>query len=451
MRLSFYGGTGTVTGANFLLEDGDFKILVDCGLEQGSRFADLSNREDFPYDPASIKMLFVTHSHIDHIGRIPKLVKDGFRGVIYSTPETLKISRLLLDDALMLLDQEARHEGILPLYEKKDVESAMSLWQEIAYHSPRDIGNDIKVNFKDVGHVLGASMIEFTKNGRKIVFTGDLGNTPTPLLKDTEEITDANYMIMESVYGDRNHEPKDERRNHLRDVIKKITKMKGTLLIPAFSLERTQVLLYEINNMVEGGEIESIPVFLDSPLAIKVTDIYKHSFDDFNSKVQEQILGGDDIFKFPKLKFTLLPKDSQRIISTPNPKIVIAGSGMSTGGRIISHEKNYLSDPNNTILFIGYQAPGSLGRIIQDGAKEVDIYGEKIKIRANIESISGYSSHKDSEHLIEFVSKTVGTVEKVFVVMGEPKSALFLTQRLRDYLNVDAVAPSKGESFGISF
>ena len=439
-----------MTGANFLLEEGDFKILIDCGLEQGSRFADSSNREEFPYDPASIKMLFITHSHIDHIGRIPKLVKDGFKGVIYSTPETLKISSLLLDDALMLLDQEARHEGILPLYEKKDVEFTKSLWQEIAYHSPRDIGEGIKVTFKDAGHVLGSSMIEFEKNDRKIVFTGDLGNTPTPLLKDTEDITDANYMVIESVYGDRNHEPKDERRRHLKDVIKKAIKMKGTLLIPAFSLERTQVLLYEINNMVEGGEIESIPVFLDSPLAIKVTDIYKHSFDDFNAKVQSQIMGGDDIFKFPKLKFTLLPKDSQRIIGAPSPKIVIAGSGMSTGGRIIEHEKHYLSDPNSTILFVGYQAPGSLGRIIQDGAKEVDIYGEKIKIRANIESISGYSSHKDSEHLVEFVSKTATIAEKVFVVMGEPKSALFLVQRLRDYLNVDAIAPSKGESFEIS-
>ena len=295
-------------------------------------------------------------------------------------------------------------------------------------------------------------MIEISRGENKMVFTGDLGNSPSILLKDTEDITDANYILMESVYGDRNHEPKEERTKKLKQVILDTIKYKRTLIIPAFSLERTQMILYEMNELFENGEIKTqIPVFLDSPLAIKITDIYKKYTVDFNEKAQADIKSGDDIFKFPRLKFTVQAQESMAIDDTPNPKIIIAGSGMSVGGRVVLHEKHYMSNPNAEILFVGYQAVGSMGRQLQDGAKKVEIFGEEKEVRAKIDSIAGYSSHKDSDHLVGFIEKAAegGKLKKVFCVMGEPKSAMFLVQKLRDNLGVDATCPGFKEKVDI--
>ncbi len=449
-----------MTGANFLLDiyppipdgrAGSCKILVDCGLVQGSRFAENLNRSEFAYDPAEIDYLLVTHAHIDHIGRIPKLVKDGFTGQIISTPETKELAEFLLADTVKILESEAQHEGILPLYEAADLAPAFALWSTLPYHTMKVLKDSVSIYFKDAGHILGSVMIEISRNGKKMVFTGDLGNSPSVLLKDTEWITDANYILMESVYGDRNHEPKDERRNKLKAVIQSTIDHKRTLIIPAFSLERSQMIIYEMNEIFEnkpastqGGGIKTqLPVFLDSPLAIKITSVYEKYSADFNDKVQAEIKAGDDIFSFPRLKFIVQGGESRLIEKVPNPKIIIAGSGMSVGGRVILHEKHYVSNPNAEILFVGYQAVGSLGRQLQDGAREVEIFGEKKEVRAKIESISGYSSHKDSDHLLEFVEKAVegGQLKQVFCVMGEPKSSMFLVQKLRDNLGVDAVYP----------
>ena len=452
MKLTFYGGTGMVTGANFLAEDNDFKFLVDCGLIQGTKIADTLNRESFPYDPSSVSVLLVTHAHIDHIGRIPKLVKDGFNGMIISTPETKDIAELLLDDALSILEDEARYEGVLPIYDREDVIKAMSLWQTSSYEVKRDIGGGFVAVFRDSGHILGSAIIELYKNGKKLAFTGDLGNSPSLLLKDTEEITDVDYMIMESVYGDRNHESKNERRSKLKAVIEETIQTKATLIIPAFSLERTQNILYEMNDFFETGGVKNIPVFVDSPLATKITKVYKKYSNSLKESVRNQISSGDDIFDFPKLKFTVLSGDSAKIESTATPKIILAGSGMSSGGRVINHEREHLGDPNAIILMVGYQSVGTLGRQIQDGAKEVNIYGKKIKVRARVKSIEGYSSHKDSDNLLLFAEKAGerGKLKKVFVVMGEPKSSLFLVQKIKDNLDIDAVYPEYGQSFELS-
>jgi metallo-beta-lactamase family protein len=443
--ITFESGVGTATGANFLLETEAGKNLIDCGLVQGSRFAEEINKNSFPYDVASIKNLFVTHAHADHIGRIPKLVHDGFRGAIYSTPETKRLSAVMLPDILTQMRREAGEQNIEPMYGNEDIDKALELWKEIPYHQTTDV-SDFAVTLRDAGHILGSTMFEFVKNGKKIVFTGDLGNSPTPLLRDTEVITDADYMVMESVYGDRNHEPQSERREKLKRVINDTVRRGGTIVIPAFCLERTQVILYELNDLIEGKEVPSIPVFLDSPLAIKVTAVYKSFSQDFNKTVQQEQKEGDNIFDFPGLKFVRTAEESKDIVRHQGSKIIIAGSGMSTGGRVIHHEREFLGDPQSTILIVGYQVAGSLGRELQDGAKSVRIEGQDVVVRAHVETILGYSSHKDSDHLIEFVGNTAKTLKCVWVAMGEPKSSLFLTQRLRDYLGVNAVYPKLGET-----
>ena len=459
--LTFWGGVGTVTGANFLLKRNGVNILVDCGLLQGVSGSGEKNHEQFPYDPASIDFLFITHAHIDHIGKVPKLVKDGFRGTIYSTRETKEISVFMFDDAIKLLRHAGESSSIsanntphLPLYEKTDVDLALSLWKEIPYHEKREFTPGLSVELLDAGHILGSAMIKILNKGvegksKNIVFTGDLGNSPAPIIKDTEFITDANYLVVDSVYGDRNHESKDERDKHFEKIVRESIEKKGTLVIPAFSLDRTQILLYELNNLIEEGKIPSVPVFLDSPLGIKLTAVYKNSSKFFNSTVQQEIREGDDIFDFPKLKTAFTFENSMMIEKTNGPKIVIAGSGMSNGGRVTRHEMTYLPDPNSTILLTGYQSIGTMGRMLQEGAPEVEINGTKVPVRARIEMISGYSAHKDSDSIVDFVERTRDSLEQVFVVMGEPKSSLFLTQRLRDYLDVPAMYPERGKEYVI--
>ena len=464
LKLTFCGGVSTVTGANFLLETLDeekpVKILIDCGMEQGDKAADYFNSRPFPYDPKSIDFLLVTHAHIDHIGLIPKLVKDGFKGIIYSTPETRKIAVPMIEDSTKIMEQEAFRANLRPLYQQEDFNNTFKLWKSIPYHVLTSLTSEFKIYLKDAGHVLGSTIYEITypssglvgtgKSG-KIVFTGDLGNSPAPILRDTELVTGANYLVMESVYGDRNHESISERLDKLENIIEETVKRRGALIIPAFSLEKTQVVLYEINKLVEQGRIPVVPVYIDSPLAIKITEIYKNESEDFNPETREMIRRGDDVFNFPKLVFTDSVEESKAIKYSSNPKIIIAGSGMSMGGRIMHHEINYLPHKENTILLLGYQSIGTVGRLIKDGADSITIHGQRVPINAKVEYIDGYSSHKDSDHLLEFVAGTKDTLKKVFVVMGEPKSALFLVQRIRDYLGVYAIHPEEGASEILEF
>jgi metallo-beta-lactamase family protein len=288
-------------------------------------------------------------------------------------------------------------------------------------------------------------MLELTYNNKKILFTGDLGNSPSPLLPDTEAIKDIDYMLIESVYGDRNHTDRNERRAKLEATIEDNFRRKGTLVVPTFSLERSQELLFEIDQLVENHRVPQMPIFFDSPLGIRLTKVYRKYSSYYNNLAQQLIKEGGDIFSFPGLRSTLLTEESKEIVRAPNPKIVIAGSGMSNGGRILHHEAHYLPDPNNTILLTGYQSQGTLGRLIQDGQKEIRINGQEIPVRANVVFIDGYSGHKDSDHLIEFVEQVADRVKHVFVAMGETKSSLFLAQRLRDYLGLYATAPKEGD------
>jgi metallo-beta-lactamase family protein len=449
LQITFHSGVGSVTGANFLLEGKNTKILVDCGLIQGTREAEKHNSDPFPYDVSKVDFLFLTHAHMDHIGRVGKIVRDGFKGVIYSTAETRDLAQVMISDAIKVMDIKMRESGTTEafLYDNNDANKAFSLWKTIEYHVETKISEEFSVYLKDAGHILGSAMYEFKYKDKKIVFTGDSGNSPTPILKNTENITDADYLIVDSVYGDRNHEPKEERDARFKQVILDNIKNNGTLIIPAFSVERTQVILYELNNLVEDKKIPSIPIYLDSPLALKVTDIYSKYSKDFNRGVQNEIKSGDDIFNFPKLSIVHGGRESVEIENTPNPKIIIAGSGMSSGGRVVGHEIKFLPDPKSTILLMGYQALGTLGRKIQDKPESIEINGQNVSVKARIEMISGYSSHRDSNGIVKLVSETADTVKKVFVVMGEPKSSLFLTQRLRDELGVDAISPTRGKTY----
>ena len=448
--LTFLGGTESVTGAHFLIETGGKKILIDCGLVQGGRNVE-QNYEDFPYDPATIDILFITHAHADHIGRVPKLVRDGFKGIIYSTAATRDLSAVMFDDAVRILAQEARTRGLAPLYEAHDAERALSLWREHAYHEPLSIGDDITVRFLDAGHILGAAMIDFERDGVHFVATGDLGNSQAPLLRDTERLEGVQYLLMESVYGDRVHERREDRISLLREVLNETHAQNRTLLIPSFSIQRTQLLVYEINKMVESGEVPERPVYLDSPLASKVTEVFRKYTHLLNDTVRAEIAAGDDIFEFPGFVIVENPKESQRALRAPAPKVIIAGSGMSVGGRVLMHEKELLGNPSTTILFVGYQGAGTLGRRIQDGEKTVTIEHNKVRVRAQRRTIHGFSAHKDREGLVDFVASTADSLREVFVAMGEPRSSLFLVQRLRDFLGVNATAPEKGDTKTLEF
>ncbi len=451
--ISFENGARSVTGSNFLIDFGNKRFAVDCGLSQGGKYADDLNHEPFNYDPSSVDVLFVTHGHLDHVGRIAKLVKDGFRGQIYSTPPTKEIGELIMIDSMKIINRAAEEDQRDPLYLQEDIDRALNKWDTKNYHEPMIFdcggGEPLSVSFRDAGHILGSAMIVFSYQGTKIAFTGDLGNTPSTLMADTEIMRDIDYLAIESVYGDRNHELHLERKEKLKEVILNTVKNKGILVIPAFSVERTQELLLELNNMVEKKEVPQIPIFLDSPLAIKVTEVFKRNKHFLNKEAQAQ-MRHDDIFQFPGLTQVLDSEESKAIKDVPGPKIIIAGAGMMNGGRIVHHAKNYLNNPRATFLIIGYQAPGTLARILVDGIKSVRLFGTEVQVRAKVIMISGYSAHKDSDALIDFIEPMVGRLKKVFVILGELKSSLFLAQRIKDNFNIEAVVPDKGDKVTIT-
>lgn len=452
LRVTFCGGAESVTGSNFLIESEHGKMLVDCGIEQGRDFSMEEVYGPFPYDPASIHAAVFTHAHLDHVGRAPKLVRDGFRGKVYMTPPTADLAALILKDSIAILAADAKRMHREPLYTAEDVARFLSLIEPLPYHTEKEVAPGLSVYLRGTGHILGSASVRIRgEDGTTIAFTGDVGNTPSPYLVDPEPITDADVVFIESVYGDRVHEGRDNRTEHLRDAVKAAIERGGAMLMPAFSMERTQLMLYELSNLFASGELPKVPVFLDSPLAIAVTDVYKkYAKDYFKQDVQEELQREHDIFGFPFLTKTESREESEDIVKTPNPKIIMAGAGMSHGGRIGRHEMKYLPDPKTTLFIVGYQAPGSPGRMLQEGSPKVTIDGREVYVRGNIQTLSAWSAHADRDELVDFASRSLPRTRLFFVGLGEPSSARFLAQRIHDYLGVKAVVPVAGERWEIT-
>lgn len=456
MRVTFYGAAGgEVTGSNHLLEVGNQKILIDCGMMQGSETLDRKNFESFAYNPKEIDAVFITHAHVDHIGRLPKLVRDGFVGKIYSTAPTKELAESLLLDSAHILAGAAERFAMPSIYGEGEVSRTLALWQTVPYHEPVVLSG-AAATFYDAGHILGSSFILFEekaplarKRGKRIVFSGDLGNTPALLLEPTEHIKDVDYCVIESTYGGRVHTDINKRKDMLRDVIRESMARHGVLMIPAFAMERTQDLIFELNELVENHEIPPVQIFIDSPLAIKLTEVYKKHTELFNNTVRSIIARGDDIFYFKGLHFTPTVEESKAINHVPMPKIIMASSGMSEGGRIIHHEKLYLANPNNTILFVGYQPPASLGGRIMGGEKLVKILGEEISVRARIHFLGSYSAHADEPRLLDWLKPMADTLKKVFVIHGDPDERMALSKQIKSEFHLATAEPGIGEVYDI--
>lgn len=452
LRLTTYGGAETVTGSMFLVESEGAKVLVDCGIEQGKEYSERAAYEPFPFDASALDALVITHAHLDHVGRAPKLIKAGFRGKAYMTPPTRDLAEAILRDSVEILARNADAHGLPPLYEHGDVEGFLSRIETVDYRAEQEIAPGLSLMLRDTGHILGSASVRLTgADGAALAITSDIGNSPALLLPDAEAIPDADAVLIESVYGDRANPEKAHRTDKLVETLSRAAKRGGPILLPAFSIERTQLMLYEIGNLMEAGTLPGMPVFLDSPLAIAVTDIYrKWGGKYFNKEAREELSREHDLFRFPFLTTTRSREESESIANAPDPKIIIAGAGMSHGGRIGKWEQRYLGDPNTTLVMVGYQAPGSPGRVMQDGGKRVRIDGRMVEVRATVETLHGWSGHADRDGLLSFAESCLPRAKTFIVGIGEPSSARFLAQRIHGFLGVKSIVPTEGQSFLIT-
>lgn len=455
VKIHFHGGARMVSGSCFLIEVAGKKFLVECGLFQGLKELEKKNFEKFGFDAEEIEAVVVTHSHLDHVGRLPQLFAAGFRGKIYSTPPTADFTRLILEDSVKILAEKTQHAGVLPLFSQDEVDEVMNHFVPVEYYKKTKILPGVSFIFHNAGHILGSAIIELDVLGKKLVFSGDIGHPPAPLLPAPDTLESADYVFVESTYGDRNHETPDEAKEVIENVIEETIARGGVLMIPSFAMERTQQLLYHLNELVENKRIPHVPIFIDSPLATHITEVYKNYPQYYNKKAVAEIDSGDDIFNFPGLRFTVTSKESKEINEVPAPKIIIAGSGMSQGGRIVHHEVRYLPDEKSALLQVGYQAEGTLGRLIHDGVKKLTIKDQLVEVRAKIEKASGYSAHGDQRFLMKWLGSfrkvcyedsDCRALKKVFVVHGEEIPAQTLAGLVRDELGVEARVPQIGEA-----
>lgn len=471
MKITFLGATKTVTGSNFLVEAAGKKFLVDCGMYQGHGEIEEKNYDDFLFNVNEIDFMLLTHAHIDHSGRIPKLYNAGYRNPIYAQKATCDLCSIMLPDSGHIQEMESEwknkkrlrqgKEPYDPMYTAQDAIDSLEIFRPVAYDEIIDVDENIKVRFNDAGHMLGSSIIEIwaNENGKetKAVFTGDLGNNDIPLLASPTMIETADYLVMESTYGNRLHIRNDEKATLFLDTVYETLERNGTVVIPSFAVGRTQEILYELNKIKDNTEDEEfkikyeklmhVPVYVDSPLAVSATEIFRENTDLFDDDVKEAMARGDNPLEFAGLKFTKTADESKALNESTEPAIIISASGMCEVGRIKHHLKHNLWNPNSTILFVGYQAPGTLGRRIVDGEKRVKIFGEEINVNARIEYIEGYSGHADQEWLLNFVYSFYSKPKHIFLVHGEEEGQEVLKEKIIENTNIPVTIPSFGETY----
>ena len=471
MKVTFLGATKTVTGSNFLVEGAGKKFLVDCGMYQGAAEEEYENEAPFLFDVNEIDFVLLTHAHIDHSGRIPKLYNEGYRNKVIATKATCDLCSIMLPDSGHIQEMEVEWKNrkrtrkgekpLPPLYTAEDAAKCLEIFRPVSYDEIVEVAPDIQVRFNDAGHMLGSAIIEvwITENGetKKTVFTGDLGNNDIPLLSPPTMISDADYLVMESTYGNRLHIRNDEKAQIFLDVVYETLEKGGTVVIPSFAVGRTQEILFELNQIKEKRNDEefakkyqklmSIPVYVDSPLAISATEVFRENMNLFNAETQKVISSGDNPLEFPGLKFTRTAEESKALNAKEESAIIISASGMCEVGRIKHHLKHHLWDPNSTILFVGYQAPGTLGSKLVNGEKKVKIFGEEIAVNARIEYIEGYSGHADQEWLMNFVYSFTTPPKHIFLVHGEPEAQKELKEKIEENTNILVTIPDFGESY----
>ncbi len=463
MKLTFYGAAREVTGSMHLVETANRRILLDCGMHQGHRAQATELNTHLPFDPRTITSAVLSHAHIDHSGDLPVLVKNGFEGDINCTPGTRDLADLMLRDSAHIQEQDAAYLNqktsrrglppIEPLYTTVDAEHAIKHFVAHAYDRWFDIVPGIRVLFLDSGHILGSaiSILEFQDNSRtiRLCYTGDLGRAHTLILRDPELAQNIDYLIVESTYGDRDHPPIDASVDDLARIVRQTVARGGKVIIPAFAVERTQEVLYALHLQMEAGNLPRVPAFVDSPLAIDATDVYRVHLEALSDSVRQHLLAHDDPFGFGLLRYTRSVEESKAINNVQGPAIIISANGMAEAGRILHHLKHNIEDARNSIVFVGYQAANTLGRRLVDGAKQVKIFGDEYSVRAQIQMVQGFSAHADREELLEWVKGVRSNLKGVFVVHGEEQAAMSFADALRALGGLTVTVPEAGQTFEV--
>ena len=458
MKIQFCGATTGVTGSCHLITTGEHKVLLDCGQFQGGKAQDELNYEEFPFDPSEVEYLVLSHAHIDHCGRIPLLVKRGFKGKIYCTDATADLLDIMLKDSAYIHEKEAEWQNrrneragrpmIEALYTAKDAEDALKLVEPVLYDQMIELNESIRIVFNDAGHILGSAITEiWVKEGEsvsKIVFSGDLGVMDRPILRDPTIIKKADYVIMESTYGNRLHTENAMDVKKLMDIIRDTAIKGGNTIIPSFAVGRTQELIYELNRVIDSDSeyrqaFKDLKVYVDSPMAQNATEAFKNNAQVFDEQTKEYISKGDNPLEFENLKFTRSSEESQWLNIDSEPKVIISASGMCEAGRIRHHLKHNLWNQKSSIVFVGYQAEGTLGRLLLEGAKEVTLFGEKVEVNATIYNLEGFSGHADKDGLMTWISGFQAPPKKVFLVHGEPQAKIDFAAAIKEKLGYDAV------------
>lgn len=464
MQITFCGAAGTVTGSCYFIETETKKFLIDCGMFQGGKEIRQLNRKGFLFAPNNIDFVLLSHAHIDHAGLLPLITKNGFKGSIYATKATTDISKIVLPDSAHIQEMEAEwrqrkneRRGLPyepPLYTLADAQQCLSHFQAVDYNEFFSPCPEITVRFLDAGHILGSAMIEIYAedegNITKLVFSGDIGQKNQPIIRDPSLITEADYILIESTYGNRLHEDQSERLDQLKKIILEAIDSGGNLVIPAFAVGRTQDLLYHIKTLQISGAIPKVPVYIDSPMAVSITEIYRDNPQCYDEPTRQLFKNHESPFEFPNLHFIRTAEESKRLNATAKGAIIISANGMCEAGRILHHLKHNLWRPESHILFVGYQAEGTLGRRLLEGASVVKIMGEAVSVRARIHSIGGFSAHADQQGLVEWLSAFKNNPRGLFIVHGENDAQQELAAVLRHRLKMDPLIPRWGERFALN-